>query len=164
MMHPSEDSGCRPPTDAKPRAVVDTNILIRALIKPQGTVGPILGRLRGGDYILVYSEPLLDELLAKLALPRIKVKYHLDDEAIEAFLALAALRGQQVTPARQVHVCRDPDDDRVIEAALEGDVRYVVTGDEDLLTLQCFEGIHFVSPRDFLAFLSGQQIESLHPT
>ncbi len=137
-----------------PRAVVDTNILIRALIKPQGTVGPVLGRLRDGAYILVYSEPLLDELLAKLALPRIKVKYHLDDEAIEAFLALLALRGEQVAPARQVRVCRDPDDDRVIEAALAGDAAYVVTGDEDLLSLGQLEGMRFVSPRDFLAILA----------
>jgi putative PIN family toxin of toxin-antitoxin system len=146
MTHSSQGSA--------PRAVVDTNILIRALIKPQGTVGPILGRLRDGAYILIYSEPLLDELLAKLTLPRIKVKYHLDDEAIEAFLALIALRGRQVTPSRQVHVCRDPDDDRVIEAALAGDAGYVVTGDEDLLTLQQFEGLLFITPRDFLALLS----------
>ena len=53
----------------RPRAVVDTNILIRALIKPQGTVGPVVSRLRDGDYTLVYSEPLLDELLATVALP-----------------------------------------------------------------------------------------------
>jgi predicted nucleic acid-binding protein len=32
------------------KAVVDTNILIRALIKPRGTVGPIITRLRNGDY------------------------------------------------------------------------------------------------------------------
>ncbi len=139
---------------AGPRAVVDTNILIRALIKPQGTVGPILGRLRDGAYTLVYSEPLLDELLAKLTLPRIKVKYHLDDEAIEAFLALVVLRGEQVTPAQRVHVCRDPDDDRVIEAALAGDAAYVVTGDEDLLPLGQFEDLRFIGPRDFLTILS----------
>jgi predicted nucleic acid-binding protein len=33
------------------RAVVDTNILVRALIMPQGSVGPVLTRLRYGDYI-----------------------------------------------------------------------------------------------------------------
>ena len=45
------------------KAVVDTNILIHALIKPRGTVRPILTRLRNGDYALVYSTPLLDELI-----------------------------------------------------------------------------------------------------
>ncbi len=57
------------------RAVVDTNILIRAVIKPDGTVGPILPRLVAEEYVLVYSRPLLAELLEKLELPRIKDKY-----------------------------------------------------------------------------------------
>ena len=47
------------------RAVVDTNILIRALIKPRGTVGPIITRLRNGDYTLVYSTPLLTRFPVK---------------------------------------------------------------------------------------------------
>ena len=45
------------------RAVVDTNILVRALIMPQGTVGPVLHRLRRGDYTLLYSQSLLEELV-----------------------------------------------------------------------------------------------------
>jgi predicted nucleic acid-binding protein len=58
------------------RAVVDTNILIRAVIMPSGTVGSVITRLQEGDYTLVYSQPLMDELLEKLALPRIRKKYH----------------------------------------------------------------------------------------
>jgi putative PIN family toxin of toxin-antitoxin system len=57
------------------RAVVDTNILIRALIKPYGTVGPVITHLRDGHFVIVYSTPLLNELTIKLALPRIRVKY-----------------------------------------------------------------------------------------
>ena len=72
------------------RAVIDTNILIRALIKPLGTVGPILEQLSAGRYVAIYSEALLTEWLAKLALPRIRTKYHLDDAAIETTLALFA--------------------------------------------------------------------------
>ncbi|MCI0416423.1 putative toxin-antitoxin system toxin component, PIN family, partial [bacterium] len=93
------------------QAVVDTNILIRALIKPDGTVGPVLRRLNAGNYILVYSEPLLKELLAKLLLPRIRDKYHINDEAVEALLAVMALRGQLVVPDRAIRICRDPNDD-----------------------------------------------------
>ncbi len=132
------------------RAVVDTNILIRALIKPQGTVGPILKRLRDGDYTIIYSEPVLDELLEKLQLPRIREKYHLDQSATEDLMALLALRGELVKPAQKIRVCRDPDDDRLIEAALAGNAEYIVTGDEDLLVLKKFETILIVPPRIFL--------------
>jgi putative PIN family toxin of toxin-antitoxin system len=135
------------------RAVVDTNILIRAYIKPEGTVGPVLHRLRLGDYVLICSIPLFDELLAKLALPRIRVKYSVTDEDLEALTDLITLRALWVTPIRQVQVCRDPDDDMVIEAALAGQANYVVTGDKDLLTLGQFEGIRFVPAHAFLAAL-----------
>src|SRR5687767_10498586 len=133
------------------KAVVDTNILIRALIKPHGTVGPVIPRLRNGDYTLVYSTPLLDELIEKLALPRIRRKYRLGVNEIEALVALIALRGALVTPSRRVKVCRDPDDDMVIEAALAGMAEYVVTGDKDLLTLKEYESVRFITPRMFLS-------------
>ena len=133
------------------RAVVDTNILIRALIKPTGSVGPVLQRLAADDYRLVYSEALLSELLAKLALPRIRTKYHLDDGSIETTLALLALRGELVKPTRSIKVCRDPDDNMLLEAAAAGAAHYIVTGDEDLLVLKKFETIRIVTPRVFLA-------------
>lgn len=132
------------------RAVVDTNILIRAVIKPLGTVGPVVVRLRAGEYKLIYSRKLLDELIAKLALPRIRQKYDVDDETVEDILALIALRGEMVEPIRKVKVCRDPKDDMVIEAALAGEAQYIVTGDEDLLTLKEFESIEFLTPKSFL--------------
>jgi uncharacterized protein len=133
------------------RVVVDTNILIRALIKPQGTVGPVLSRLRNDEYILVYSAPMFDELVEKLALPRIRHKYHLEKAQIEALIALIALRGVLVIPDRKIKVCRDPDDDMFTDAALAGGAEYVVTGDTDLLTLERFETVRFVTPRTFLA-------------
>ena len=61
------------------------------------------------------------------------------------------LRGAFVTPSRSVKVCRDPDDDMVIEAALAGMAEYIVTGDKDLLTLKEFESVRFITPRVFLA-------------
>lgn len=135
------------------RAVLDTNIIIRALIKPSGAVGPILQRLRDGHFTAVYSEPLLEELLAKLALPRIRQKYRLTDADIADLLGLLALRGELVKPERSVKVCRDPNDDMVIEAALAGGAEWVVSGDQDLLSMKKFENVRFVSPRTFLQAL-----------
>lgn len=139
------------------RAVVDTNILIRAVIMPRGTVGPVITRLRGGDYTLAYSQRLIDELLEKLALPRIREKYRLDDQDIDDVLALIALRGELVTPTRTVKVCRDPKDDMFIEAAWAGKAEVVVTGDKDLLTLKKFETVRFITPRAFLELLDQAQ-------
>jgi putative PIN family toxin of toxin-antitoxin system len=138
------------------RAVVDTNILIRAVIKPGGTVGPIVTRLVAADYTLIYSAELLVELLEKLALPRIKHKYHIADADITALVALLALRGELVIPEVRVTVCRDPDDNMVIEAALAGSADCVVTGDEDLLILGTYQEVEFISPRDFLSRLDAE--------
>lgn len=135
------------------RSVIDTNILIRALIKPLGTVAPIIVRLQQGKFTLVYSQQLLDELIEKLELPRIRIKYGLDREKIENFLTLLVALGERVEPDRKVSVCRDPDDNLVIEVALAGKAEFVVTGDEDLLVLKQFETVRFITPREFLSIL-----------
>ena len=135
------------------RAIVDTNIFLRALIKPQGTVAPIVVRIEDGKFVLVYSLQLLDELIEKLKLPRIQRKYELDEAEIEKLLTLIVRLGEQVEPNRRVTVCRDPDDNHVIEAALAGNAEFVVTGDEDLLVLNQFETVRFITPREFLAIL-----------
>lgn len=83
-------------------------------------------------------------------MPRIRDKYDLTDTDVSDFLALLALRGEMVEPKRKVEVCRDPYDDMVIEAALEGRARYVVTGDQDLLSLEKFETVTFATARTFL--------------
>jgi len=75
------------------RAVVDTNVLIRTIIKPLGTVGAVLQRLAAGDYHIVYSRPLLDELVEKLDLPRLKDKYGITVEMVAGLLAVLSLRG-----------------------------------------------------------------------
>ena len=89
------------------RAVVDTNILIRALIKPAGTVGPVIRRLVAGDYTIIYFRQLVTELLEKLSLPRLKDKYGLS---------------WQIVPAVVMQMITDPDSSksqRVMQALLK---------------------------------------------
>ena len=113
----------------------------------------MLTHLRHGEYTLLYADSLLDELVAKLALPRIRGKYHLNDEDVETVLALILLRGELVVPQRRITVCRDPQDDIVLEVAVEGQADFVVTGDNDLLVLHPFEDIPIVGPAEFLRAL-----------
>lgn len=136
------------------RAVIDTNILVRALIKPPSSVGPVLLRLRAGEYGLLYSEATLAELVDVLNRPRIRNKYHLSGEDIETVARLMLLRGEVVAPTRPITACRDPKDDKFLEVAVAGRVDVIVSGDEDLLVLTPFEGVPIIEPRSFLDLLA----------
>ena len=135
------------------RAIVDTNILVRATIRPQGTVGPVLSELRNGRYVLLYSDALLKEVIEVLGRPRLRTKYQIGEERIRAMLDLILLRGEPVWPTRKIEACRDPDDNAVLEAAVAAGADLIVSGDKDLLVLHPFEGIPIVGPADFLARL-----------
>jgi uncharacterized protein len=135
------------------RAVIDTSILVRAVIKPSGSVGPVLTHVRDERYTLVYSEPLRLEYAGVLQRPRIRMRYRVTESVIAATLALIVLKGELVVPDQQVTVCRDPKDNMVLEAALAGKVDVIVSGDDDLLVLNPFEGIPIVRPAEFLTML-----------
>lgn len=135
------------------RAVVDTNILVRAVIKPSGSVGPVLQRLRRRDYLLLISRATLDELVDVLSRPRLRAKYGISDPVLRAVVRLMILRGELVSPQRRIAACRDPKDDKFLEAAVGGRADVVVSGDADLLSLDPFEGIPIVTPARFLTML-----------
>lgn len=132
------------------RAVVDTSILIRALLNPRGTVGPVLGRLRAGRYTLLYSVPLLEEILDVLSRKRFRTKYGIRRQDIEALFVLFAWQGEEVAPDQRIVACRDPKDDKLLEIAVTGRAEALVTGDEDLFVLTPFRGIPILSPAEFL--------------
>jgi putative PIN family toxin of toxin-antitoxin system len=139
------------------RAVVDTNILLRAIIKPLGTVAPVIVRFEQDRFRLIYSQWLLDEITEKLELPRIRLKYNISRKDIARFFDLLIEKGERVEPERVVNICRDADDNHVIEAALAGNAEFIVTGDDDLLSLRQFETIQFVTPREFLSILDERE-------
>jgi predicted nucleic acid-binding protein len=53
------------------------------------------------------------------------------------------------------NICRDPNDDMVLECAVRAGAKAIVTGDKDLLTLGEYEGIRIVTPRTFLDEFQG---------
>jgi uncharacterized protein len=57
-----------------------------------------------------------------------------------------------------VRECRDPDDDRILEVALNGRADIIITGDEDLLALSPWRGIAILTPAQYLSQQSDQEI------
>ena len=59
-----------------------------------------------------------------------------------------------VFPEGTLHICRDPDDDKFLNCAVNAGARYLVSGDDDLLVLKEIYGIPILKPREFLNYKS----------
>lgn len=136
------------------RAVLDANVYVSAYVRPEGPPGQIVERLLSGSaFEVVVSQPIVDEILAALAYPKVQKVSRTKLEPglwFEDIVALAQfVSGDQEIPS----LSTDPDDDKYVAAAIEGRATFVVTGDPDLLTLREHEGVRIVNPRAFLDLL-----------
>jgi len=119
----------KPVTKSMPRAVVDTNLFVRGLLKGPVTL-PLIQAWKTGVFQLVTSEQMLAELFEVLARPKF-VRYFTQDDARELG-DLIYERAEVVDPALHVTLCRDPKDDMFLDVAIAGQVHYLVSGDDDL--------------------------------
>jgi putative PIN family toxin of toxin-antitoxin system len=140
------------------KAVVDTNVLIPAIWRADTAPGPILDAWRMGQFELVTSEPILNEIEEVLHYPRIRRRSNWVEERIAAFMETLRADSTVVVPIAELKVVRDPDDNRFLEAAVAGEADCLVTLDEDLLSVGHYEGIAVVTPARFLAMLVDSQL------
>ena len=142
-----------PPTP-KLRAVLDTNVLVSGLVAEGGAPRRILDAWLEDRYTLVTSLYLVEELVHVLSYPRIAKRLKLSEGEMATILA-ALLSKAAVTPGhvRLPGVTRDPKDDAVVACAKEGEADTIVSGDQDLLVLNEYDGIQVVTPRRFLEIL-----------
>lgn len=135
------------------RAVIDTTVLISAVIRPHGVMGNVIRKLRDGAYIYVYSLAMIEELVDVITRPKIYRKYGLVAADVTTLLLLLQLRGEIVYPEKEIVMCRDPKDDKFLEAAVAGNADMIVTSDSDLLIIGEVEGIPILPPHNFVSFL-----------
>jgi putative PIN family toxin of toxin-antitoxin system len=128
--------------------VFDTNILFSAT-GWRGNPFQCVEVARAGKIEVVTCVELMDELAEKLEL---KLGFSPEQSAETLADYLSFVRVVSI-PKTLNAVPRDPDDNAVLECAIEGDAKYVVTGDLDLLDLKNFRGIEIVRASEFLAIL-----------
>lgn len=129
------------------RFVFDTNVLVSALLLNESVPGQALGRALHSGTLLI-SNDFVRELANVLGREKFD-RYIVRDER-DRFLASLVRESELVDAAERVHVCRDPEDNHILELAVNGDAGVIVTGDTDLLVLNPFRGVRIVTPAEFL--------------
>jgi putative PIN family toxin of toxin-antitoxin system len=61
-------------------------------------------------------------------------------------------------------ICRDPNDDMVLECAVLAKADFIISGDKDLLSLGSYEGIRILTPREFLDLHVNEKLNSPAPS
>ena len=110
------------------KAVVDTNVLVSALLKPSGLPAQLL--LHTTPFTLVTSEEILAELQRVLHYPRIRQRYRLSEQLINDYLSTLRADSEVVQSTHPVQgVSQDPDDDKFLACAVSAGASYLVSGD-----------------------------------
>ncbi|MGE5713854.1 MAG: putative toxin-antitoxin system toxin component, PIN family [Betaproteobacteria bacterium] len=125
------------------RLLLDTNVLIAAFVA-RGACSELFEHC-ARSHALVTSTALLAELETTL-----RRKFGATVRDAHAVVALLQRKVDLIDPRPLDRpVCRDPDDDKVLAAALSGRCNCIITGDKDLLVLESFKGIPIVTPMMF---------------
>jgi len=131
------------------RLVVDTNILISALLVEASLSAHLIVLWRQGRFDLLTSAEQLDELMRVTRYPKIRERLApaLAGRLINELRDIAVL----LKNLPRVTVCQDPHDAYLLAMAVVGSADFLVTGDKrDLLGLKLYEGTKIVTVRDFL--------------
>ncbi len=131
------------------RAVVDTNVLISALIddgKPRKLLHELLNR---------HTVILSRQMLAEFADVAARDKFPVTSSQADRFLSIA-VRTARIVPDSALfkEISEDPDDDVLLNAAYKGKADYIVTGDKHLLALSQFKKTRIVTVNQMLQILT----------
>lgn len=127
------------------RVVFDTNIYISALILPGSSAHQAIQLIIDGQDRLVISKPILDEILTTLAR-----KFCRDAEALSRTALWVMDLAELVYPETRVYVFNDDPDNRVLECAIAGKAKAIVTGDKAMLAIEISHGVRIMSLAAYL--------------
>lgn len=137
--------------DIPTKVVLDTNNLVSSLISYKGASFKIYQLFRNKQIILFTSPFQLRELERVLNYPRIKKKYRLNLKSIKQFITLLQNYSHLVYPLEIPKIINeDPADNQILAIATEARVDLIISGDEHLLKLRCYQDIPIFTAQEFL--------------
>ncbi|MBD2570792.1 putative toxin-antitoxin system toxin component, PIN family [Anabaena lutea] len=129
--------------------VIDTNVLLSAALSPDGTARKALDKAYK-QFKIAQSEETYQELKTRIYKP--KFNKYISDEEREDFLEVVKKYSQFIEIKTQIDICRDPDDNKFLELAKDANAEFLITGDQDLLSLKTLAKYlkQIITPRDFI--------------
>ena len=129
------------------KVVVDTNVLVSALLFG-GIPAQLIPLWQRGKIKPLASKEIIDEYLRVFTYPKFKlteedVNFLLYHEILPHFEVIDVESGPRI-------IKRDPEDDNFIRCALAGKAKFIISGDQHLLSLKSYQKIEILSPADFL--------------
>lgn len=140
------------------RAVLDTNTLVSAVINvPFSPSQEIYQNFIDKHFLLIVSPSLLAEVDEVLHRERVMKFHKRSAEKLQEIMNELTILSYIVPGNTKIEVVRDPNDNKIISAALEGKVDYIVSRDKDLLDLKEYQGIKIVTPEEFMGILRSER-------
>ena len=128
------------------KIVIDTNLVASAIYfggKPEKLIDLLINQ-RFDAYT---NGVIIEEYDATVE----KLKKDYPDKTEKFALPDIIAKIHQIEITAEVHVCRDPDDDKFIGCALDSKSKYIVSGDKDLLAVGKHEDVEIMTVVDFLS-------------
>ena len=118
----------------RPRVVLDTNVVLSALLFAGGTASRLRSGWQSGRFAPLASQTTADELVRALGYPKFRLSAAEREDLLADYLpCVQVVRIPDPPPA--VPRCRDPADLPFLQLAVAGKARALVTGDQDLLAV-----------------------------
>src|SRR5262249_23273927 len=126
----------RPNNGTKPVAVLDTNLFVSGTILKRGVPFALLESWRRDEFLVLLSTTQEAELRDVFARPKLLTRYHLTESEVRQFFHdLRRLTRRAPSMASLPLEVRDAKDEMILATALGSGAGFVITGDNDLLTL-----------------------------
>ncbi|MEK7161934.1 MAG: putative toxin-antitoxin system toxin component, PIN family [Patescibacteria group bacterium] len=126
------------------RIVLDTNVLINGFKDEYSFEKRIINEVVAGRVEAFANRQTLRE--NKLISSQL-----IENEAYQKDLQKLFSQINWVINKRQIKIVRDPEDNKILESAAEAGAEYLITSDNDLLTLGQYQKIQIINPSQFWA-------------
>lgn len=133
-------------SEKRTKVIFDTNIWISYLIGHQ--LGELTELLTSQRIEIILSEQLRTELTEVTR--RKKFQKYFSKEKVAELLKLMNFIGTDYEIKEYPNICRDPKDDFLLGLIRISKAKFLVTGDQDLLELNPFEGTEIIEPNQLL--------------